>query len=190
VGLERGPLNLVRIIKELLKWRRSGSGQENRINDRGGGIRCAVHATPSLRKKLALALPASGGHSVGIVRLRTKGHGGVMVRLLVNKELGRMWKLWSWLNRGTVPAFAWRDWRKPRKASVKIASIPAEIQAEHLPNTCIYSCSGGAWFKFGRHRLSWLAGKLWDSTPMKPLPFCTEFFLIRHPSIILSLDVM
>jgi hypothetical protein len=31
VGLERGPLSLVRIIKELLEWESSGSGQENRI---------------------------------------------------------------------------------------------------------------------------------------------------------------
>jgi hypothetical protein len=30
VGLERGPLNLVRIIEELLEWKSSGSGQENR----------------------------------------------------------------------------------------------------------------------------------------------------------------
>jgi hypothetical protein len=40
-----------------------------------GGIRCADHATPSVRKKLALSSPKSGGRSVGIVRLRTKGHG-------------------------------------------------------------------------------------------------------------------
>jgi hypothetical protein len=37
VGLERGPLSLVRIIEELLEWKSSGSGQESRINDRGGG---------------------------------------------------------------------------------------------------------------------------------------------------------
>jgi hypothetical protein len=29
VGLERGPLSLVRIIEELLEWKISGSGQEN-----------------------------------------------------------------------------------------------------------------------------------------------------------------
>jgi hypothetical protein len=40
-----------------------------------GGIRCADHGTPSIRKKLALTSPTSGGRSVGIVRLRTKGHG-------------------------------------------------------------------------------------------------------------------
>jgi hypothetical protein len=73
VGLERGPLSLVRTIEELLEWKSSGSGQENRNN--GRGIRCADHATPSIRKKLALTSPTSGGRSVGIVRLRTKGHG-------------------------------------------------------------------------------------------------------------------
>jgi hypothetical protein len=36
VGLERGPLSLARIIEELLEWKSSGSGQENRINGRGG----------------------------------------------------------------------------------------------------------------------------------------------------------
>jgi hypothetical protein len=30
VGLERGPLSVVRIIEELLEWKRSGSGLENR----------------------------------------------------------------------------------------------------------------------------------------------------------------
>jgi hypothetical protein len=70
VGLERGPLSLMRIIEELLEWKSSGSGQENRINDRG--IRCADHVTPSIRKKLARTSPKSGGRSVGIVRFRTK----------------------------------------------------------------------------------------------------------------------
>jgi hypothetical protein len=39
VGLERGPLSLVRKIEELLEWKSSGSGQENRINDRGDPLR-------------------------------------------------------------------------------------------------------------------------------------------------------
>jgi hypothetical protein len=42
---------------------------------RAVGIRCADHATPSIRKKLALTSPTSGGRSVSIVRLRTKSHG-------------------------------------------------------------------------------------------------------------------
>jgi hypothetical protein len=39
VGLERGPLSLVRIIEKLLEWKSSGSGQENRINGRGDSLR-------------------------------------------------------------------------------------------------------------------------------------------------------
>jgi hypothetical protein len=29
MGLERGPLSLVRILEELLEWKSSGSGLEN-----------------------------------------------------------------------------------------------------------------------------------------------------------------
>jgi hypothetical protein len=36
------------------------------------GIRCADLAIPSIRTKLALTSPTSGGRSVGIVRLRAK----------------------------------------------------------------------------------------------------------------------
>jgi hypothetical protein len=38
MGLERGPLSLARIIEELLEWKSSGSGQEKRINGRGGSF--------------------------------------------------------------------------------------------------------------------------------------------------------
>jgi hypothetical protein len=38
------------------------------------GIRCADHATPSIRK-LSPISPKNSGPSVGIVRLRTKSHG-------------------------------------------------------------------------------------------------------------------
>jgi hypothetical protein len=49
VGLERGPLNLVRIIEELLEWKSSGSGLENR-DLTAVGILCANHTTPPIRK--------------------------------------------------------------------------------------------------------------------------------------------
>jgi hypothetical protein len=73
LGLERGPLSLVGIIEELLEWKSSGSALENR-DLTAVEIRCADHATPSIRKKLALTSPTSNGRSVGIVRLRTKSH--------------------------------------------------------------------------------------------------------------------
>jgi hypothetical protein len=74
VGLERGPLSLVRIIEGLLEWKSSGSGQENRINGRGDPLHWPRDTLNPQKKKLALTSPTSGGRSVGIVRLRTKCH--------------------------------------------------------------------------------------------------------------------
>jgi hypothetical protein len=77
VGLKWGSLSLVRIIEELLERKSSCSGQENRINDRGGSVALTTrHLYP---QKLALTLPTSGGRSVGIVRLWTKGHGVLFI---------------------------------------------------------------------------------------------------------------
>jgi hypothetical protein len=73
VGLERGPLSLVRIIEKLLECKSSDSGHENRINGRGDPFRWPRDTL--YPQKLALTSPTGGGHSVGIVRLRTKGHG-------------------------------------------------------------------------------------------------------------------
>jgi hypothetical protein len=53
--------------------KKCGSGQENRINDRGDPLRWPRDTF--YPQKLALTSPTSGGLSVGIVRLRTKGHG-------------------------------------------------------------------------------------------------------------------
>jgi hypothetical protein len=61
------------IIEELLEWKSSGSGQENRINDRGNPL--SWPRDTLYPQKLVLTSPTSGGRSVGIVRLRTKGHG-------------------------------------------------------------------------------------------------------------------
>jgi hypothetical protein len=73
LGLERGPLSLVRIIEELLEWKSSGSGQENRINDWWNPLHWPRDTL--YPQKLALILPTSGGRLVGTVRLRTNGHG-------------------------------------------------------------------------------------------------------------------
>jgi hypothetical protein len=48
-------------------------GQENRINGRGDPLRWLRNTL--YPQKLVLTSPTSGGRSVGIVRLRTKGHG-------------------------------------------------------------------------------------------------------------------
>jgi hypothetical protein len=66
VGLERGPLSLVRIIEELLEWKSSGSGSR-KPRLRPWGPRDTLY-----QLKLALTSPAGCGRSVGIVRLRTK----------------------------------------------------------------------------------------------------------------------
>jgi hypothetical protein len=48
VGLERGPISLVRITEELLEWTSSGSGsRKSRLT--AVGIRCADHTTPSAK---------------------------------------------------------------------------------------------------------------------------------------------
>jgi hypothetical protein len=61
VGLERGPLSLVRTIEDLLGRNCSGFGLENRRLRLG--IRCADHVTSSIRKD---------GRSIGMVRLWTE----------------------------------------------------------------------------------------------------------------------
>jgi hypothetical protein len=51
VGLERVPLNLVRITEELLEWKSSGSGSI-KPGLKAAGICCAYHATPSICAKV------------------------------------------------------------------------------------------------------------------------------------------
>jgi hypothetical protein len=63
VGLEQGPLSLVRITEELLEWKSSGYGSR-KLRLTAVGIRCIDQAKLFIRK--------SGGRSVGIVRLWAK----------------------------------------------------------------------------------------------------------------------
>jgi hypothetical protein len=69
VGLERGSLSLVSITEELLGRNTTGSGVENREYGRGDPLRWPRDTL--YPQKLALTSLASGGRSVGIVRLRT-----------------------------------------------------------------------------------------------------------------------
>jgi hypothetical protein len=71
VGLERGSLRIVSTIEELLGKNSSGSGLENREYGHGDPLRWPRDTL--YPQKFALTSPTSGGRSVGIVRLRTKG---------------------------------------------------------------------------------------------------------------------
>jgi hypothetical protein len=70
VGLERGPLSLVSTIEELLD--RKVAAPVYKTETTAVGIRHADHVAPSIRKKLAITSPTSGGRSVGMVRSRTQ----------------------------------------------------------------------------------------------------------------------
>jgi hypothetical protein len=70
VGVERGPLSLIRITEELLEWKSSGSGLKTVINSRGNPL-CWPRNT-LYPQKLALTSPTSSGRFVSIVCLWTK----------------------------------------------------------------------------------------------------------------------
>jgi hypothetical protein len=70
VGLERGPLSLVSITEELLD--RKVAAPVYKTENTAIGIRHADHVAHSIRKKLAITSPTSGGRSVGTVRSRTQ----------------------------------------------------------------------------------------------------------------------
>jgi hypothetical protein len=63
MGLERGPLSLVRITEELPEWQSNGSGSRK--------LKLTAVGIP-LFAKVGTNFAKSGGRSVGIVRLRTK----------------------------------------------------------------------------------------------------------------------
>jgi hypothetical protein len=71
VGLERGPLSLVRMTEELLEWKSSGS-ESRKIEVNGHGEPLRWPRNILYLQKLALTLLTSGGCSIGIVCLWTK----------------------------------------------------------------------------------------------------------------------
>jgi hypothetical protein len=81
LGLEQGPLSLVRIIKELLE-RKIATAVWKIENKRPWG---PVALTT---QKLSLTSPTSGGHKVDIVHLRTECHGDCSFLLVrIRKEV-------------------------------------------------------------------------------------------------------
>jgi hypothetical protein len=65
---------LVRINEELLEGKVATLVQKTEINDRGGSAALTTRH-PSIHKSWHQISPTSGSCSVGIVHLRTKGHG-------------------------------------------------------------------------------------------------------------------
>jgi hypothetical protein len=70
MGLERGPLSLVSTTEELLD--RKVAAPVQKTENTAVVIRHADHVAPSMRKKLSITSPTSGGRSVGIVRSQTQ----------------------------------------------------------------------------------------------------------------------
>jgi hypothetical protein len=70
MGLERGRLSLVSTIEELLD--RKVAAPVYKTENTGVGIRHADHVAPSIRKKLTITSPTSGGRSVVIIHSRTQ----------------------------------------------------------------------------------------------------------------------
>jgi hypothetical protein len=70
VGLERGPLSLVSKTEELLDGK--VAAPVSKTENTAVGIRHTDHVAPSIRNKLAITSPTSGGRSVGIVRSQTQ----------------------------------------------------------------------------------------------------------------------
>jgi hypothetical protein len=67
VGLEQGPLSIVRITEELLEWKSSGLGSKIEINSGGDPLRLPRNAL--YLQNLALTSTTSSGHSLGVVCL-------------------------------------------------------------------------------------------------------------------------
>jgi hypothetical protein len=67
----------VSITEELLEWKSTGSGLENREYGRGDPLRSPCDTL--YPQKLTLTSPKSGGGSVGIFRLLTKATGVVFL---------------------------------------------------------------------------------------------------------------
>jgi hypothetical protein len=63
----------VRIIEELFEIKVTVPDYKTEINDRGGSAALTTRH-PSIHKSWHQFSPTSGGRSVSIVRLRTKGH--------------------------------------------------------------------------------------------------------------------
>jgi hypothetical protein len=72
MGLERGPLSLVRITEELATWMEKSRLRAQKIQINGLGDPLRWQRDTLYPEKLALTSPTWGGRLVGIVRLQNK----------------------------------------------------------------------------------------------------------------------
>jgi hypothetical protein len=84
VGLERGPLSLVSTTEELLGRKSNGSGLETENTAEGDPPRWPRETL--YPQKLVLTSLTSGGHSVGIICLRTQSTEYVLFVFLVSEQ--------------------------------------------------------------------------------------------------------
>jgi hypothetical protein len=86
VGLERGPLSLVRINEERLKEKVAAPVCRNEINGRSDPLRWPR----PLKRKVGTSFTGSGGRSISIVGFRPKGYGVCLfcfiISVLPNKK--------------------------------------------------------------------------------------------------------
>jgi hypothetical protein len=80
---------------ELLGRKVSAPVYKTKIND-SEVIHRADHATPLYPQKLKIISPISGGRSVGIFHLRTKGHGVCFIGML-SSRIGRRVPVWPYV---------------------------------------------------------------------------------------------
>jgi hypothetical protein len=70
-----------------------------------------------------------------VLSIQTEGY-QITEWLIKCKGFGRKC---SWHNKGTIPKIAWRDWEKPRRASIRIACCPGRVSKENLKDTYLHA---------------------------------------------------